>query len=299
MAAANGVSAVPASNWAGAEPKVPQASMLKARVLTALALLCGLLVGVFLLPAWAWLLVCALVCGAAAWEWGALAGFARPLRLSTAASLGGACLLLGLVTGFGSPGAAGGLLLVPLYSLSALFWLLVAPAWLAKKWSLTNPMLASVVGFVVLVPTALALVHLRAVSPWLMLAVMAVVWVADIAAYFSGRSFGRHKLAPSISPGKTWEGAIGAGLAVLLFGFGMLAWQGASQPGGALAIAAVLVMWTALSIVGDLYESLLKRQAGMKDSGSILPGHGGILDRIDSLTSTLPMVALGIVLLAR
>jgi len=273
--------------------------MLKARVLTALALLCGLLVGVFLLPAWAWLLVCALVCGAAAWEWGALAGFARPLRLSTAASLGGACLLLGLVTGFGSPGAAGGLLLVPLYSLSALFWLLVAPAWLAKKWSLTNPMLASVVGFVVLVPTALALVHLRAVSPWLMLAVMAVVWVADIAAYFSGRSFGRHKLAPSISPGKTWEGAIGAGLAVLLFGFGMLAWQGASQPGGALAIAAVLVMWTALSIVGDLYESLLKRQAGMKDSGSILPGHGGILDRIDSLTSTLPMVALGIVLLAR
>ena len=132
-----------------------------------------------------------------------------------------------------------------------------------------------------------------------MLGVMAVVLVADIAAYFSGRAFGRHKLAPSISPGKTWEGAIGGGLAVLIFGFGVLTWQGASQPGGALVVAAGLVGWTAISIIGDLYESLLKRQAGIKDSGNILPGHGGILDRIDSLTSTLPMVALGTVLLGR
>ena len=123
--------------------------------------------------------------------------------------------------------------------------------------------------------------------------------MADIAAYFSGRAFGRHKLAPSISPGKTWEGAIGGGLAVLIFGFGVLTWQGASQPGGALVVGAVLVGWTAISIIGDLYESLLKRQAGIKDSGNILPGHGGILDRIDSLTSTLPMVALGTVLLGR
>lgn len=272
--------------------------MLKARVVTAILLLAGLLGAVFLLPAAGWLVVCALVCGAAAWEWGALAGFARPLRMSTAISFGAACLLLGYVTGFAGSSAGGGALLVPLYAVSAIFWLFVVPAWLVSKWTLSHPMLASVVGFVVLVPTALALVHLRAISPWLLLGVMAVVWVADIAAYFSGRAFGRHKLAPSISPGKTWEGAVGAVFAVLLFGFGVLTWQGASQPGGALLIASVLVLWTAVSIVGDLYESLLKRQAGLKDSGTILPGHGGILDRIDSLTSTLPMVALGTVLLA-
>ncbi len=273
--------------------------MLKARVITAVLLLAGLLAAVFLLPAFGWLVLCALVCGAAAWEWGALARFSRSLRIATAISFGSACLLLGFITGFGAPSAAGGALLVPLYILSALFWLFVAPAWLARKWTLSNPMLASAVGFVVLVPTALALVHLRAISPWLMLGTMAVVWVADIAAYFSGRTFGRHKLAPSISPGKTWEGAIGAGFAVIIFGFGILAWQGASQPGGALVVAAVLIAWTAVSILGDLYESLLKRQAGIKDSGNILPGHGGILDRIDSLTSTLPLVALGTVLLGR
>ena len=128
---------------------------------------------------------------------------------------------------------------------------------------------------------------------------MAVVWVADIAAYFTGRAFGRRKLAPSISPGKTWEGAAGAAVAVLAFGFGILAMLGAELQGGVAAIAVVLLAWTAVSIVGDLFESLLKRQAGLKDSGNILPGHGGILDRIDSLTSTLPMVALGAVWLAR
>lgn len=273
--------------------------MLKARIITAVLLLAGLLAAVFLLPALGWLVLCALVCAAAAWEWGGLARFARPLRMATAVSFGSACLVLGLITGFGASAATGGALLVPLYVLSAVFWLLVVPVWLARKWTLSNPMLASVTGFVVLVPTALALVHLRTISPWLMLGVMAVVWVADIAAYFSGRAFGRHKLAPSISPGKTWEGAIGGGFAVLIFGFGILTSQGASQPGGALVVAAVLVGWTAISIIGDLYESLLKRQAGIKDSGNILPGHGGILDRIDSLTSTLPMVALGTVLLGR
>ena len=128
---------------------------------------------------------------------------------------------------------------------------------------------------------------------------MAVVWVADIAAYFTGRAFGRRKLAPSISPGKTWEGAAGAAVAVLAFGFGVLAMRGAELQGGVAVIAVVLLAWTAVSIVGDLFESLLKRQAGLKDSGNILPGHGGILDRIDSLTSTLPMVALGAVWLAR
>ena len=140
-----------------------------------------------------------------------------------------------------------------------------------------SPALASLVGFVVLIPTALAMMHLRSFGPWVLLGTMAVVWVADIAAYFSGRAFGRHKLAPSISPGKTWEGALGGALGVLLFGFGILVAFGARQPGGAFVIALALLAWTAISVIGDLFESLLKRQAGLKDSGSILPGHGGIL----------------------
>ena len=273
--------------------------MLKDRVVTAILLLGGLLGAVFLLPAAGWVVLCAAVCAAAAWEWGGLARFEYPLRMSTAIVFGIACAALGFVTGLGRGEPAGALLLIPLYGISALFWVFVVPPWLARKWTFTRPLLASLVGFVVLIPTALALMQLRALGPWVLLGTMAVVWVADIAAYFSGRAFGRHKLAPSISPGKTWEGAVGATLAVLLFGFGVLVALGADHAGGALAIAAALIAWTALSVIGDLFESLLKRQAGLKDSGSLLPGHGGILDRIDSLTSTLPLVALTTLWLAR
>ncbi|MGQ5489406.1 phosphatidate cytidylyltransferase [Thauera sp. AutoDN2] len=273
--------------------------MLKDRVITAILLLAGLLGALFLLPPLGWAVVCSLICAAAAWEWGGLARFERPLRVSTAIIFGVTCLLIGHLAGLADGTLAGGALLLPLYLLSAVFWLLIAPVWLARKWSLANPMAASLVGFVVLLPTALAMMHLRLIGPGVLLGAMAVVWVADIAAYFSGRAFGRRKLAPSISPGKTWEGAAGAALAVLLFGFGVLVGLGANQPGGALVIGVALVAWTAISIVGDLFESLLKRQAGLKDSGALLPGHGGILDRIDSLTSTLPLVAFAALLLAR
>ena len=272
--------------------------MLKDRVITAILLLAGLLGAVFLLPAAAWMLLCAALCAAAAWEWGGLARFERPLRTMNAIVFGVTCLMVGFMAGLGDGSLSGAVLLIPLYIVSALFWVFVVPAWLARKWSLASPTLASLVGFVVLIPTALAMMHLRTIGPWVLLGTMGVVWVADIAAYFSGRALGRHKLAPSISPGKTWEGAVGAAIAVLLFGFGVLVALGARQPGGALAIGLALLAWTAISIIGDLFESLLKRQAGLKDSGNILPGHGGILDRIDSLTSTLPLVALVSVALA-
>ena len=272
--------------------------MLKDRVLTAIALLVGLLAAVFLLPASVWLVLCAVLCGAAAWEWGALARFERGLRVSTAVAFAAASAFLGWSAGLGRGELGGAAAVVPLYVFSALFWIFVVPMWLRGKWALSNPMLASLVGFVVLVPTALAMMQLRTMGPGVLLGTMAVVWVADIAAYFSGRAFGRHKLAPAISPGKTWEGAAGGVLAVLAFGFGVLAMRGAEFEGGAPVIAGVLLAWTAVSIVGDLFESLLKRQAGLKDSGNILPGHGGILDRIDSLTSTLPLVALVAVWLA-
>jgi phosphatidate cytidylyltransferase len=160
--------------------------------------------------------LCAALCGAAAWEWGALARFERPLRGSTALAFAAASAFLGWSAGLGEGHLGGAAALVPLHVFSALFWLFVVPFWLRGKWALSNPMLASLVGFVVLVPTALAMMQLRTMGPWMLLGAMAVVWVADIAAYFSGKAFGRRKLAPTISPGKTWEGAAGAALAVLI-----------------------------------------------------------------------------------
>jgi phosphatidate cytidylyltransferase len=120
-----------------------------------------------------------------------------------------------------------------------------------------------------------------------------VVWLADIGAYFAGRRFGKHKLAPAISPGKTWEGAIGGAVAVLAYGLLLSSKLPATLAGNLpLLLMLLCVLLTAISILGDLFESLLKRQAGLKDSSNVLPGHGGVLDRIDSLTSTLPLVAL-------
>ncbi len=121
---------------------------------------------------------------------------------------------------------------------------------------------------------------------------MSIVWVADIGAYFTGRRWGRRKLAPAISPGKTWEGALGALLLVAAYGVAGAWWFTASPADGAVLLAVVLVAGS-VSIVGDLFESLLKRAAQRKDSGTLLPGHGGVLDRIDSLTAAMPVFALG------
>ena len=125
--------------------------------------------------------------------------------------------------------------------------------------------------------------------------------LADIAAYFTGRAFGRRKLAPSISPGKSWEGAYGAVVGVAVYGLACLSYIGypLGEPGRLVLALVGLVAFTAVSIIGDLFESMVKRQAGVKDSGTLLPGHGGILDRIDSLTSTLPLAALVVLWIAK
>ena len=272
--------------------------MLKARVLTALVLLAGFLSALFLLPATGWLLLCALRCGLAGWEWGGLGGFGARGRGLLAIVFGASSLALCLWIGLDRPVAAEPTVLAVIYLLGVLFWLLGVPLWLARKWPLKPALRVIAIGFVVLIPPVLALAHLRQIDPGLLLVAMAVVWVADIAAYFSGRAFGRRKLAPSISPGKTWAGAVGAGLGVLVFGHVVALLSGITPPLGWPALAPLLIAYTALSIVGDLYESLLKRQAGIKDSGSLLPGHGGILDRIDSLTSTLPLAGLALLWLA-
>jgi phosphatidate cytidylyltransferase len=141
------------------------------------------------------------------------------------------------------------------------------------------------------------MLDMRAVSPWMLLFVMCLVWVADIAAYFAGRKFGKRKLAPSISPGKTWEGVAGALLGVSVYV--ILAWSFSPDFAHRELLPIVLLaswLWVGLAVIGDLFESAVKRQAGVKDSGALLPGHGGLLDRIDALTSTLPLAALAMLL---
>ena len=268
--------------------------MLKARVITALLLLGGLLAAVFLLPAVGWLAFVSVICAAAAAEWGGIAGFSVTRRRVYALLLGLLCMAGGLVAGVHRNDAVAPFGLVPVYAVSALFWLLCVPFWLRARWAMPGAGAASIVGLVLLLPPSLAMAHLRLLSPWLLLGVMAAVWVADIAAYFTGRAFGRRKLAPSISPGKSWEGAYGAAVGVVIYGFICFSYVGHAMAGVGSVVfaAAALVAFTAVSIMGDLFESMLKRQAGVKDSGTLLPGHGGILDRIDSLTSTLPLAGL-------
>lgn len=261
--------------------------MLKTRILTALVLVTLLLSLLFAAPALVVLLAFALIATLAGWEWAGFMGQDVPTRWIYGGMIFFFCWML----------RESQVEVFPLlWLVSALFWLLLAPFWLARRWSFAdNDFVAYALGVILIVPTWAALVALHQRGPWALLAVMAAVWVADIAAYFTGRAFGKNKLAPTISPGKTREGAYGALIAVLVYGLVVWPWAGVFHPAGIgqwLLFALALIALTVLSIMGDLFESLLKRQAGIKDSSQILPGHGGILDRIDSLTSTLPLVAL-------
>ncbi|RJG21592.1 phosphatidate cytidylyltransferase [Massilia cavernae] len=191
------------------------------------------------------------------------------------------------------------------FALSVAIWLVrFVPALghgLPPPIGLRNTLLGTVYGLAI-VGCFAAIAMFFSVSAVYLLSVMALVWVADIGAYFSGKAFGKRKLAPSISPGKSWEGAIGGGIAVLLFGAALIL---SGDPmvadtfvvklhasKGWLATMAILAVIVAASIVGDLFESMLKRRAGVKDSSKLLPGHGGVLDRIDALVPVLPFAAL-------
>ncbi len=260
--------------------------MLKQRIITAVFLV-ALFIGVlFYLPAVYVPIALAVIVALAAWEWGGLMRLDQVARWLYASIL----LLFCWQILIGAPDLADAI-----FGISALFWLLVAPLWFRFKWALSgNDAFGYVLGALVILPMWLAMIVLFRVGPMLLLAVMAIVWVADISAYFAGRRFGRHKLAPSISPGKTWEGVAGAAAGVMLYGGVLLNFSplGDHWSVGPLATIGVLVVLTAVSVAGDLFESLLKRQAGIKDSSQLLPGHGGVLDRVDSLTSTLPLAAL-------
>jgi phosphatidate cytidylyltransferase len=263
-----------------AAPANRSSSQLKTRLTTGVILLCGFLAALLWLPPMAWRAFVIAVIALAAWEWvGFSTQYRRPRIVYT---------LLTAALGLAMPALEA----VPIYAASVLFWIIVVPPWLNKHWKPAQP-LSWIAGWIVLLPAGLALMSLRADNPLILLAALAVVWLADSAAYFAGRAYGRRKLAPSVSPGKTWEGVAGAVVAVSLYGIGLAAFL-LPDCGTPCLLRLLPALWAvlALSILGDLFESLQKRQAGIKDSGSILPGHGGMLDRIDAQLAALPAAAL-------
>lgn len=267
--------------------------MLKTRVITALVLLAVLLSVLFSQSFAFFASVAAAFFFAAAWE--NLRLFQSRLPILGAALWTGSFLLI-LIKGdaerltflFGICVAAWAVRLVPSLAMN-----------LPAQEGISNRLLNGIYGIAIL-GCFLAITTLFQHSPLYLLSVMALIWVADIGAYFAGKALGKHKLAPSISPGKSWEGAIGGWLAVLVIAGGStMLWAQSDTfaarvqaAWGWLGFLVVMTLMVTASIVGDLFESQLKRRAGMKDSSNLLPGHGGVLDRIDALIPTLPLAVL-------
>jgi phosphatidate cytidylyltransferase len=256
--------------------------MLKTRILTALVLLPLMLAALFLFPASAWAGFSWLIILLALWEYSRMTGLQGALRWGYLAATS-AFAAISWQQGWQMPLAA--------HVLSLLFWLLVMPLWLARRWTVKTPLLACLLGWVLMLPAWYGFLEWRpqadASHALTLLAVMGLVWVADVAAYFSGKAFGKRKLAPSISPGKSWEGVYGAlvGVAVYVVIVSRLGWISVGLPLWALVLLALPL--TAVSVCGDLLESWFKRASGIKDSSKLLPGHGGVYDRIDSLIAVL------------
>ncbi|MDX1252245.1 MAG: phosphatidate cytidylyltransferase [Gammaproteobacteria bacterium] len=268
--------------------------MLKQRILTAAVLIPLIVLAIFKLPNSAFALLLGVFVALGFWEWAGLMGLGdstdRAMYLMLVAPLlvGAGFLPGGLLVGI-TIGAA---------------WWLIALAWV---WRFnTRPVsgppsvaMSGICGALVLAPAWMALVVLHGTEtygPRYVLFLMVLVWLADTGAYFAGRMFGKHKLAPNVSPGKTWEGvwaALVVGLGMGVVGGRLLEINVQLQP----AFMSLCVITVALSIAGDLLESMFKRRAGVKDSGTLLPGHGGVLDRIDSLTAAAPVFVGGLLFL--
>lgn len=257
------------------------------RVVTALALLGAFLAILFLLDSRVLAVLVAAVLGLAAYEWMRLAG----LGPAGAKTWGWGFAVLFAAVAVAAPGEPGWR--AWLFAGAAGFWLFVAPVWLRAGITSAQRGALAACGLALLGVAGLAALSL---TPLTLFFALGLVWIADTAAYFAGNAFGRRRLAPSISPGKTWEGVAGAVAATfayaIIFGVpGMPLGSYARQAGWPVYLGA-MVLLCAVSIVGDLFESALKRQAGAKDSGTVLPGHGGVLDRLDSALATLPVAAI-------
>ena len=274
--------------------------MLKQRVITAVVMLLILLPALFYRTAMPFCMIAMVLIGIAAWEWARLNGYSQAHSLLS----GLLCLLLCAASWWL------GMLdqsLAPLWILAGIGWV-IAGAWVLHQgvaaWGGYPRTLRQFAGLMALWLAWLAVAQARHVGVNFLLSILLLVWVADIFAYFAGRALGgrfsRSKLAPSISPGKSWEGVWGGMVGVLVLAFG---WQLAdrvfastvpslfsrlgSHDAWLLLVCALFL--AAMSVLGDLFESLVKRSAGVKDSSGLLPGHGGVLDRVDALLPTLPL----------
>ena len=263
------------------------------RVTTALVLAPLAIAAVLFLPTpWLAAFVAALLL-AGLWEWTRFAGLDDTLPRAGVLTAN-ALMIAALVWGSGR-----GLVPLKLTALLGVLWWAVVPLWLAQPtFASTDTQGARVLkllaGSLCVLPAwcALGWLHAEPLGPRWTLFAIALVWAADSGAYFVGSKFGKHKLAPAISPGKTWEGVVGGMATAMLFAVVALKLLGLSW--SALPALALLTAVTAgISVVGDLFESLMKRHAGMKDSGTIFPGHGGVMDRIDSLLAALPVFVVG------
>ncbi len=270
--------------------------MLKQRVITAAILFALFLAALFGLPPLGWQALVLLIVGQGAAEWARLSGLGN--RAGTAYCVFALAMMAAMLLFDANVGPElQAWLHLAWYIPAVLLWMFVVPAWLISGWRTQNAWLMAVIGWVVLLPTGLAMLDLRAFNPWVLLFVMTVVMVADISAYFAGKRFGKNKLAPEISPGKTWEGVFGAMAGVTVYVL-VVGWASGlfKQYHVFPEIIVAGWLWVGLSVIGDLFESAVKRQAGVKDSGALLPGHGGLLDRIDALTSTLPFAGIALIL---
>ncbi len=270
--------------------------MLKQRIITALVLVALLLPALFASTAEPLAGLTLVLIAAGAWEWGRLNGLGMRGALRT----GAACLLLCLV--FWANRLA--------YQANEILWCVAGAAWVlvgaqlmrggVEAWVHISRALRLVVGVAALSLTWLAMYQAKVMGANFLLSILLLVWMADVAAYFCGRAFGRRKLAIHISPGKSWEGVWGGMAGVVLLAFvwlyveqqfdlGSLSlFARLSARGWGLFVVGALFL-VSMSVVGDLVESLVKRSAGMKDSSQLLPGHGGVLDRVDALLPTLPL----------
>ncbi|HET7792722.1 MAG TPA: phosphatidate cytidylyltransferase [Rhizobacter sp.] len=279
--------------------------MLKQRIITALVMLALLLPALFAPVAWPFALLMLLMAGAAAWEWARLNSASPTLALAMGVAMAVACGLA-LLAGWVRVGpSVAWWLAFGVWVLGGVLALRVGPG----SWHTLPRVARWLLGLAAVWTAWLALSSAKATGINFILSIFCLVWVADIAAYFGGKAFGRRKLAPAISPGKSWEGVWSGMLGVQLLAFAWIQadrhWQLAQVDSASLftvlldhlgvaGLVLALVFLSAMSVVGDLVESLVKRSAGAKDSSGLLPGHGGVLDRVDALLPVFPIaMALG------
>lgn len=271
--------------------------MLRTRIITAIVLLAVLLPAMFATSPWPFALLTLVMIGAGGWEWARLNSLSQVPALGFGAAIAGTCAFTLLALGFSAP---------PNWC-----WWLAAGLWVlggayalrsgVKGWPLIPQLLRMGLGAVALWAAWLAIAQAKAVGLNYLLSIFCLVWIADIAAYFGGRTMGRRKLAPAISPGKSWEGVWTGMAGVLLLSVFWTAvieqqfkvdspslFQLLQRQGWPVSTLALLFL-SGMSVVGDLFESLIKRAVGAKDSSQLLPGHGGVLDRVDALLPVFPL----------